>query len=115
VAATESRQPLGAERGQAQSDHTVIVAIAFPSHQAGLRGAVDEPDRAVVTQQQRLGDVTHGRAARALVAAYREEELVLPCGHPEGLGLLLAPAEEAAELRAERQEPSVVTTRELVG
>jgi hypothetical protein len=55
----------------------VVVAVVLPAHQSGSFGAVDETDRAVVTEEQVFGDVTDRRAARVGVAPDRQQELVL--------------------------------------
>src|SRR3954454_13853544 len=111
----QSSQLPAAERGEAEPHHPVVVAITFAAHEAVLRGTVDEADGAVVTEEQGLCDVAHRRTTDIVVAAHREEQLMLAGGHPERLGLLLTPTEEAADLGTEDQQPSVVAPSELVG
>src|SRR3954454_3107550 len=111
----QSSQLPTAERGEAEPHHPVVVAITFASHEAVLRGTVDEADGAVVTEEESLGDVAHRRATDIVVAAHREEQLMLAGGHPERLSLFLAPAEEAADLGSEDQQPSVIAPGQLVG
>ena len=70
------------------------MGIADPLDQAGSDCSVDQLDDAVVSQQQMLGHLADRR--RLAVAPYREQQLVLRAGEPDGPCLLLAPVLEAA-------------------
>jgi hypothetical protein len=65
--------------------------------QPGRRGSVDQLDGAVVTHEQVSSHVPDGRTARVGMPPDRQQELVLRRGEPGRLGLLAAPAEEAAQ------------------
>ena len=62
-----------------------------------LDRAVDQPHRAVVTQDEVVGDVADRRTGRIGMAPDREQQLVLGAGQAGRLGLLLAPAQEAPQ------------------
>ena len=66
-----------ARRGEPEPDHPVVVGVLHPTQQARLRGAIDEPDRAVMTQQEVPRDVADCRAPLVVVTPHREEQLVL--------------------------------------
>ncbi len=72
-----------------------------------LRRPIDELDRAVVAQEQRLCDFPDRRRL-ALMPADGEEQLVLLRRQAGEAGLLVAPVEEAAERSAEGKELAVV-------
>ena len=98
----------GALIGEAQAHDAEVVGVLAARDQPGLLGAVDEPDRAVVAQHEVAGDVADRRPARVAVAADGEQQLVLGGREARGLGVLLAPAQEAAQTGAQLQQPSVV-------
>jgi hypothetical protein len=101
------------ERGQPQPHDTLIKVVDVTRDEPRLLGAIDETDRAVMTQQQRFRDVTDSGTTRVVVTAYRQEQLVLRGSEPGGLRLLLAPVEEPAEAGAERQQPHVLRIAEV--
>ncbi len=78
-----------------------------------MHRAIDQAGRAVVAQQQSLGDVADGRFPWTGVPPYGEEELVLRGRESFAFGFLLAPAEEAPQLGAELEQSSVVRIRGL--
>ena len=78
------------------ADSTVVGRVGVADDQPGYRGAVDQPDGAVVAQHQVVGDLADGGAGGIGVAADREQQLMLRGREPGRLGLLLAPAQEAA-------------------
>jgi hypothetical protein len=75
-----------------QSDDPVVVGISGAAEEPGRFGPVDEPNCAVVTQEQVVRHLTNGRAAGVTVTANGQEELVLSRGKAGGMSLLLAPA-----------------------
>ena len=84
-----------------------------------LRGdrAIDQADRAVVPQEQRCGDVADRRTLRGVrsgvVAADRQQQLVLSRRNPERRGLLFAPLQESAQGGPESEEFGVLGVREV--
>jgi len=91
-----------------QTHDTAVVGVVDAPDEPGFFGAVDELHRAVMTQQQRVGDVTHRRAAIAAVATHRQQQLVLRGGDPRTDGLRLAPVQELAQRSPELEEALVV-------
>jgi hypothetical protein len=104
----QATQLLGTSSRQSEPDAAVIVAVALATDEPGALSAVDEADGAVVPEQELLGDVADGRPAAIRVAADDQEELMLSGRQPDDLGLLFAPAQEAAEPRAELQQTAVL-------
>lgn len=90
---------------------TLIVTIVAPFDEAARDRAIDEPDRAVVLQQQRVGDVADGGVLRPGVAADREKQLVLSRCQTDGVGLRLAPVQELPQSGTELQQVLVVEFR----
>ena len=86
---SEALQQVPTSRGQLQPNKASVACVGQAADQAGLRGAVDQLDCAVVAQEQVLGHVADSRRSGAVMAADGEEQLVLLPGHPRGLGLLL--------------------------
>ena len=97
-----------AERREGETDYTLVVGVDGARDETGGLGAVDELHRAVVTQEQMVGDVADGRAERVVVAADGEEQLVLRRREPGFACLALAPAEEAAQAVTEVEQPAEV-------
>jgi hypothetical protein len=93
------------------ADDTLIVAIGTAFDEAARDGAVDEPDCAVVLQQQCIGDVADGGFLRPGVASDREQQLVLGRCQTDGVGLRLAPVEELAQSGTELQQALIVEFR----
>jgi hypothetical protein len=92
VQLAERLQLARAPFGQVQADHALVVCVGAAGYQSGGLGAIDESDGAVVAQQQVVGDVADGRAARVCVAADGEQELMMRRGQAGRLGLPFAPA-----------------------
>jgi hypothetical protein len=113
VAATELTQSTVTERGEVQPHDAVIAAIQPPAHESGVLRSIDEPDRAVVLQQQRVGYLADRRAPRIRVATDREQELVLRRGQSRGNRLLLAPLQEPPKPGAELEEALKVSVGNL--
>jgi hypothetical protein len=82
---------------EVEAYESVIGWVDVSVDEAGVCGAVDESDCAVVAEHQGFGDLSDGWWVWAGVAADREEELVLRGGDADGGGLVFAPAEEASE------------------
>ena len=101
----EAFGPLG---GQLEPDLALVGPVGPAAHEPGGDRAVDELDRAVVAQQQVAGDVADRRTGRVVVAADREQQLVLRGGQTGGDGLPLAPAQEPAQAGPEAEQPRVV-------
>lgn len=91
-----------------ESNDPVVVAIMLPAHQAGGLGPVHEAHRAVVSQQQVFGDIPDRRTSWVGVAAHCKQQLVLRGRKSDLLCLLLAPAKEAPQPRAELEQALVV-------
>ena len=99
VLLAERLQLLGTPIGEAQSHDAEVVGVLAARDQPGLLGAVDEPHRAVGADR---------RPPRIAVPANGEQQLVLGGREARGLGVLLTPAQEAAQTAAQFQEASVV-------
>ena len=74
----------------------MVDRVGVPVDEAGFDRAVDEPDRAVVTEQQRFGNVADRRSLGIRMAADGEQELVLRGRDTDSFRLLLAPPEKLA-------------------
>ena len=70
----------GAGLGQAHAYRAVAVGVRKALDQSSRRGAIDQPDRAVRTQNEVAGDLADLRSPRVGVAPDGEEELVLGRG-----------------------------------
>ena len=103
----EPAQHTRAGCSQAQTHHPMVTRVGSSFDEVGSLGPVDQPDHAVVPEQQVLGDVPDRRGA-GRVPPDREEELVLRRCDAGRDRLLLAPVQEAAELVAKRQQARVV-------
>ena len=90
--------------GESQTHHAMIVGVTDAVHEAGGVGTVDEPDRAVVLEEQVVGDVTDGGSAVARVAFHRQQKLVLRRRQPGRLRLVFGPCEETAKAAAQLEE-----------
>jgi hypothetical protein len=106
-------QAPAAQWRQAESHDALIATIGSTADEPGSFGPVDELDRAVMPEQQALGNVSNGRPLPILVTAYRKQELVLCRREPDGRGLLFAPMEKAAEAGAELEEALVVSVGKI--
>lgn len=109
----QATQLLGAPSSQSEPDAAVIVAVALTADEPGVLGPVHEADGAVVAEQELLGDIPDGRPERIGMAPDDQEELMLGGRQPDDLGLLFAPAREAAQTRAELQEAAVLVVSDL--
>lgn len=112
MSSAEAREPGGTCPRDAQADDTPVFGVALPADQARARRSVHEARRTVVLEQQRIGDVANGGPALVVVPAHREEQLVLSRREALAAGLLLAPAEEPPQLRAEAEQAAIVSVGE---
>ena len=103
------------ERGQPQSDDAVVGGVGVSFDEPGHHRAVDEPDRAVMPQQQALGEVGHRGPLRFVMAANREEQLMVRGCDPDTRRLRLAPSLEASKAGAELEQSLVVLRRAAHG
>ena len=103
VGGGESIEHPTALRGELEPHETSVATVAVPAHQAGPLGPVDELDRAVVAEQEMLGDVTDRRIVGPGVTPHRQQELVLLARQAGGGGLVLTPAQEAPQAGSELQ------------
>ena len=99
--------------GERETNGAPVVRVASALDEARSFRAVDEPDRAVVLEQEVAGDVADRGTGWIWVAFDREEELVLGGREVLRAGLLLAPAEESAQAGSELEESQVIGIRGL--
>ena len=111
----ELAQSTGSERGESETNHSLVFGIAAALDQVCGCRSVDEADGAVMSEEQGIGDVADGRAERSVVAAYGEQQLVLRWCDLERRRLLLAPAQELAQGRSECEQLPVFVIGEVVG
>lgn len=90
----------GAAGREPETDDTMVLGVLGALEQPGRDGAVDQADGAVVPEEQVIGDVSDGRSGRVVMTSDREQELMLGGGEAGGAGVLLAPAQEAPQIRA---------------
>ena len=113
VALAETCQLVGSGSGDGEANHSMVGGVTRAAEVAGLHGAIDEAGRAVVAEQQSLGNVADRRGLRSGVSPDREEELVLRGCESFAFGFFLAPVQEPPQLGAELEQSSVVRIREL--
>ena len=113
MARAELSEPASCERSEAKAHRAMVVAVGLTADEARDLSSIDESDGAVMTQEQRIGDLSDGRPPGVAVASDREQELVLRRSEPNGDGLFFAPAEELPELGAELKEEFVVGIRRV--
>ena len=93
---------------QIHANDPPIEVVAASIHETGGLRAVDQTDHAVVTKQQRFGEITDARRFRFGMSANRQQELVLCRRQPCLFSLFAAPVEKPPQRIAERKEPFVV-------
>jgi hypothetical protein len=113
VSTADLAEPPSAEWREVQPHHPVIVLVDAAPDQTGGFGPIDEPNRAVMAKQQRLGHLPDRRAARLPTSTDRQEELMLRRRQPCRDGLLLAPVQEATEARSELEEALIIAVGKL--
>lgn len=91
----------GALRGEPEAHSRPAVGIGTALNESRRDRAVDQANSAVVTKQQVIGDVADGRAGGIWVALDRQQELMLSGREPGRPRLALAPAQKAAQARAQ--------------
>ena len=86
----------------------MVLGVTHPLDQLGGHGPVDEPDGAVVAEEEVVGHFADGGAPAVRMPPHGQQELVLRRCQTRRLRLLLAPAEEPAQSGAQRQQVLVV-------
>lgn len=109
----ELAEATGTEIREAQPHEPVIVVVDSASNETCGFGPIDEPNGAVMSKQQRLGDLADRRAARLPTSTDRQEELMLGRRQPGRNGLLLAPVHEPTQARSEQHQAFVVAVGKL--
>jgi hypothetical protein len=104
----EAFELLCAAGGEPEADDAVVLGVLGALEQPGRDGPVDEADGAVMPEEQVVGDVSDGRSGRVVMTSDREQELMLGGGEASRVGVLLAPAQEAPQIRAQLQQTAVV-------
>ena len=104
----ERGEPARTSFGEPDPHRPVVIGIRRPTDEPDVLGPVHELHGAVVAQEQRPSKVRDGRSSGVVVAADREEELVLRGGQPGERRLLLAPPQEPPQARPQLEEPSIV-------
>ena len=90
-----------ARRGQANEDFAAILGGGFADDGAVIGQAIDQLDRAVMTNLKAIGEFGNGRELSRRQAFDREEELMLLRLDSMGSGGFFAIAEEFPDLVAE--------------
>lgn len=80
--------------GQLQTHEAMILGVTHSPDQTSGIGAIDQPDHAVMTQEQVVGDLSDRRSLLAAMASDRQQQLMLRGGEAGRTRLLLAPAQE---------------------
>ena len=96
------------ELGELEVHATMIDGVAAAADQARALRAPGELDGAVVAYVQLLSRLSDRRPRCDGMAAQNQQQLVKRRRQPGVLGCLLAPAQEIAQLAAERQQPLIV-------
>jgi hypothetical protein len=108
VALTQLAEAATAEGGEGQADDPLVAPVGMAPDQSGSFRPVDELDRAVVPEQEDVGDLPDGRAGATGVPPDGEQQLVL-CGREADCHrLCLAPVQEAAQAGPELEKTRVV-------
>lgn len=82
--------------------------VGVASDEAGRRGPVNEPDHAVVAQDEVISELADRRSADIGMASYGEQELMLGRREAGGVGLLLAPVQKPPQARPKLEQMLVV-------
>lgn len=110
VHSAECRQLVGPERGEPDAHHAVVDLVGESFDEPRALGAIDEPDHAVVPEQEVIGELAD--RGRSSVATDGEEQLVLRRGQADVRCLRLAPAQKASQPIAELEQPHEVVVAE---
>ena len=108
----ESIQPLVPGCSELEPNQPMVVGVAHALDEASRVGPVHQSDRTVVAQEEVVGNLADGRSPGVGVAADGQQQLVLRRRQARLLGLLLAPAQEPAQPRPERQQILVIGIRQ---
>ena len=87
----EAREHSLCRAGQLEAYDAAVCFVGDAANEVCCLCAIDEPDGAVVSQEEVVGDLANRRAARFGVAPHREDQLMLRWSDAEDLGLSLAP------------------------
>lgn len=98
---------LGTDGSEPQPDNSMVFLVSNAADETCGICTVNETDRAVVTEQQIVGNLTDGRASWVVVTPDSQQELVMGRREPSGARLLFAPPLEVAQPSPQRQQPSV--------
>ncbi len=101
----EQRRAVG---GECDAHAGCVVGVAMALDESRRLGAVDQPDHAVVLQQQRLGELAHRWAVLIGRGADGQRQLKLHRGGAGVARCVLSPGEVAAKPRAKLGQPAVV-------
>jgi len=108
----ELGQQLAAATGQAQLDLAPVGARHLAQHELLVHQPVDQPDRAVVLDEELTGEIADRHAPLVGTRAQHQHRLVVLRGEADGRGRVLAEPQEAAQRVAERGELRVVARRQ---
>ena len=90
----EGLEALAPGRRELEADNAVVLGISDPLDQFGGVSPVDQPDRTVVTEEEIVGDLAHGRSTSIGMPADGKQQLMLRRRQSRRFRLLLTPAEE---------------------
>lgn len=99
--------------GKPDPDAPSVAGVGDTPYEAGGRRAVHKLYRAVMPQQQVAREIPDGRRLVTGMALDRDQELVLDMSQPGRASLILAPALEAAQAAAEREQVLEILTGHL--
>ena len=114
VRAAQLAEASRAEWREPQAHDPMVDRVGVPVDETGLDRAVDEPDHAVVPEQQRIGNVADRRSFAVRMASDREQQLVLRRRDADGRRLLFAPPKKLAQPGSEVEQSPVVIAVRLV-
>jgi hypothetical protein len=95
-----------------EPDDTMVVLGPDANNEPCRFGPVDEANRAVVTKEQIVGNLTDGWILWTAVPSNGKQELMLRGRQAGSPGLLLTPSLEVAQTSSERQESGVGLIRQ---
>lgn len=108
----ERPQPLLSDGGECDAHDALVVTVLHPSDESGPLCSVDEFHRAVVSEQEMGGEVTH--TGHRTMTSDGQEQLMLGRSHTRVVCPLLAPVQEPTQTVPEGEEPLVVVVRQLL-
>lgn len=95
-----------------EPDDTMVVLGPGANDEPCRFGPVDEANRAVVTKEQIVGNLTDGWTLWTAVPSNGKQELMLRGRQASSPGLMLTPSLEVAQTSSERQESGVGRIRQ---